>query len=132
MITRKEKCLVLSADSMGDLPLLKTDYEAAAVIFVRGVVVKNTLGPTTSEAREQALDTVNPVLMGRTIQGIAQLTLGLSTLDARMSDRLDFHSMGVVSIRRALEEAYAAGKASKDLLPYQEKALAAGKGFKVT
>jgi hypothetical protein len=40
---------------------------------------------------------------------IAQSVLGLSTLETRLSDRLDFHELAVWSIRRALEAAYVAG-----------------------
>ena len=36
----------------------------------------------------------------------------LETLDARNSDSLDFHDVAVWSIRAALEEAFAAGRAT--------------------
>ena len=37
----------------------------------------------------------------------------LETLETRRSDSLDFHDVGVVGIRRALEAAYEAGRAAK-------------------
>lgn len=40
---------------------------------------------------------------------IAQKTLGIETLDTRMSDRLDFHEVGVAGLKRALEQAFIAG-----------------------
>ena len=47
------------------------------------------------------------------VEKIAAEGLGLETLETRKSDRLDFHDMSVWQIKRALEEAYAAGKAAK-------------------
>lgn len=48
----------------------------------------------------------------RAITEAATRHLGLDTLDARGSDRLDFHDLSVGAIRDALEAAYAAGAAS--------------------
>lgn len=44
---------------------------------------------------------------------IARKTLRLETLEERKMDSLDFHELGVHSIREALEEAYDAGHAAK-------------------
>lgn len=44
-----------------------------------------------------------------TLARIARATLGIETLDARGSDRLDFHEVSVASLRAALEAAYHAG-----------------------
>jgi hypothetical protein len=44
---------------------------------------------------------------------IARQVLGIPTLEARNSDRLDFHEIGVWSLRQALSEAYLAGRASR-------------------
>lgn len=46
----------------------------------------------------------------RELESIAKAKLGVDTLEARNSDRLDFHDLGVVSIREALEFAYEAGR----------------------
>ncbi|MFZ5635456.1 MAG: hypothetical protein E6Q50_14445 [Lysobacter sp.] len=48
----------------------------------------------------------------RVIAQIAEKHLGLSTLEERGADRLDFQELSVASIRAALEAAYAAGAAS--------------------
>jgi Family of unknown function (DUF6900) len=47
-------------------------------------------------------------LLGR----IAAEILGIETLDSRVSDDLDFHELGVRSIKRALEAAFEAGQLS--------------------
>jgi hypothetical protein len=44
---------------------------------------------------------------------IAKRHLRLETLDERRMDRLDFHELGVLSIRDALAATYRAGQASK-------------------
>lgn len=41
---------------------------------------------------------------------IARQELGIETVEERGSDRLDFHEVSAMSIRRALEAAYAAGQ----------------------
>jgi len=43
------------------------------------------------------------------IEQIAKRDLGIETLRARNSDRLDFHDLHVGAIRRALENAFIAG-----------------------
>jgi hypothetical protein len=48
----------------------------------------------------------------RIVSEIASIHLGLSTLEERGVDRLDFHELSVASIRAALEAAYAAGAGS--------------------
>ncbi len=40
---------------------------------------------------------------------IAQKHLGIDTLETRQSDNLDFHDVGVESLRNALEAAFMAG-----------------------
>lgn len=47
------------------------------------------------------------------IKKIASFYLHLDTLETRSSDRLDFSSQAVWSLKTALEAAYAAGKAAK-------------------
>ena len=47
------------------------------------------------------------------VEAIARKELSLETLDARNSDSLDFHEHGVWELRRALNAAYAAGKAAR-------------------
>ena len=44
------------------------------------------------------------------MQRIAHEILGMETLEVRNSDRLDFHDLGVSTIRRALEAAFEAGR----------------------
>lgn len=44
------------------------------------------------------------------IRKIAAKLLFIETLDQRNSDQLDFHSLGVLAIRKALEAAYDAGR----------------------
>jgi len=44
---------------------------------------------------------------------IAQTHLNIDTLEERKSDRLDFHDVGVLNIKAALEAAFEAGKASR-------------------
>ena len=44
------------------------------------------------------------------IAEIAKRVLGLETLEARESDALDFHELAVWTVKRALEEAYEAGR----------------------
>ena len=44
---------------------------------------------------------------------IAQEHLNFETLEERKSDSLDFKDVGVLSVKSALEAAYAAGKASR-------------------
>ena len=46
----------------------------------------------------------------RAIEEIAARVLNIQTLQTRNSDRLDFYERGVGSLKRALEEAYAAGE----------------------
>ena len=44
------------------------------------------------------------------IAAIARESLGIETLEQRFRDCLDFHEVGVISLREALERAYAAGQ----------------------
>ncbi len=46
----------------------------------------------------------------KTITEIAREELELETLEARESDRLDFHNLAVWQIKRALVDAYEAGR----------------------
>jgi hypothetical protein len=50
-----------------------------------------------------------------TLATIAREKLGIETLEERHRDALDFHDLGVVWIRRALEAAYEAGRAKRSL-----------------
>ena len=51
------------------------------------------------------------------LEGIAQKTLRLQTLDAHNSDRLDFHEVHVHAVREALAQAWYAGAAQGGLAP---------------
>jgi len=44
------------------------------------------------------------------VQKIAKLTLGIETLETRNMDDLDFYQLSVYSIKKALYQAYLAGK----------------------
>ena len=48
-----------------------------------------------------------------TLERIAREHLGIETLEERKSDRLDFHDLAVWQIKKALEQAFAAGANSK-------------------
>lgn len=48
--------------------------------------------------------------MKKTIEKIAKEILRINTLRTRNSDALDFHDVGVASLRAALEAAYRAGR----------------------
>ena len=48
----------------------------------------------------------------QTIQRIVREVLWLQTLEQRGRDHLDFHEVSIWQIRRALEQAYEAGRAS--------------------
>jgi hypothetical protein len=63
----------------------------------------------------------------KTLAEIAARHLHLETLETRNSDSLDFHDMGVWSIRQALEAAYEAGRQSRKPVPPKARA----KGGKV-
>jgi hypothetical protein len=63
----------------------------------------------------------------KTLAEIAARHLHLETLETRNSDSLDFHDMGVWSIRQALEAAYEAGRQSREPVPPKARA----KGGKV-
>lgn len=52
-----------------------------------------------------------------TINTIAKDTLGIDTLETRMSDSLDFHDVAVWMVKDALEKAYNAGRSSASRLP---------------
>ena len=43
---------------------------------------------------------------------IAERHLGIETLETRNTDSLDFHELGVASIKAALEAAYEAGRSA--------------------
>ena len=47
------------------------------------------------------------------LERIAVEILGVPTLEERKSDGLDFHDIGIVSLKHALEAAFKAGKDSK-------------------
>jgi len=48
--------------------------------------------------------------MNKELETIAKEHLGVETLEVRGLDRLDFHDVGVVGIRKALEAAFELGK----------------------
>ncbi len=50
------------------------------------------------------------VEVDKLLAGIARRELKVPTLDERKSDQLDFHEVGVWSLRRALRSAYQAGR----------------------
>ena len=57
---------------------------------------------------------------------IAQEQLGIQTLTPQNRDHLDFHDVGVLSLRDALDAAYRAGQAAgQDLVRAAEALLAA-------
>ena len=60
-------------------------------------------------AADEAAPIAPPDVVGR----IARDVLGVPTLEARNSDSLDFHDLGVWSIRAALEAAFEAGRCAK-------------------
>ena len=47
------------------------------------------------------------------LEKIAREELGIETLEERRSDRLDFHEVGVVKLRKALERAYRLGREAR-------------------
>lgn len=51
-----------------------------------------------------------PDLAKAAAENIAKRVLGISTLDTRDSDSLDFHQVAVWSVEAALREAYQAGR----------------------
>lgn len=50
------------------------------------------------------------------LEDIAEKHLGINTLKVRNSDSLDFHDVGVASLKAALEAAYRAGAQSQTYL----------------
>lgn len=52
--------------------------------------------------------------LNATLEQIARETLFVETLETRKSDDADFHDVAVWQIKKALEQAYAAGAASKE------------------
>ncbi len=51
------------------------------------------------------------------LEEIAKGCLGISTLNTRNSDRLDFHEIAVWNLKQALQLAYTAGRDSKPAKP---------------
>lgn len=49
------------------------------------------------------------IAVGELLEKIAQKHLGVQTLEHRNRDRLDFHEVGVSSLRNALEAAFVSG-----------------------
>jgi hypothetical protein len=49
----------------------------------------------------------------RALEEIAAKVLNIPTLQARLSDRLDFHEVAVWSVKEALETAFAIGRDSR-------------------
>jgi hypothetical protein len=59
------------------------------------------------ELEDQFIQQLNSV-----IDEIANDYLGIATLQTRCSDKLDFHSVAVWNVKRALRDAYIAGRQS--------------------
>lgn len=59
------------------------------------------------EIQDQFMQQLNSV-----IDEIANDYLGIATLQTRCSDKLDFHSVAVWSVKNALTDAYIAGRQS--------------------
>jgi hypothetical protein len=59
------------------------------------------------------MNTTNDNTRDAAVARIAREVLHIETLEVRNRDRLDFHDLGVGSIRDALEAAYEAGRASR-------------------
>lgn len=57
-------------------------------------------------------ESINKIKKG--INNIAKIILGIETLEPRNLDRLDFYDLHVVTIRKALEEAYNLGSADNN------------------
>lgn len=51
--------------------------------------------------------------IGHRVEQIAREKLGIETLTERRSDRLDFHDVGLVQFREALERAYRLGRRTR-------------------
>lgn len=56
--------------------------------------------------------TAEELAITKVIEAVAKQHLGVATLTARKSDRLDFHEVSVESLRAALEAAFHAGTVS--------------------
>lgn len=84
--------------------------------------VNHGLSPLTPEQTKQSVEKFhesmghidNLLNQKNILLKIAQRHLGLPTLEARKSDRLDFKEQSVWSIKDALEAAYEAGKKAKE------------------
>lgn len=61
------------------------------------------------------------------LEAIAKKHLWIETLETRHSDRLDFHEVGVASLKAALQAAFEAGKKSRGGAVRQEKARHGGR-----
>jgi hypothetical protein len=68
---------------------------------------------TIREETGKILPRTTPKSKAEIFTRIAQTHLNIDTLEERKSDSLDFHDVGVLNIKAALEAAYAAGKASR-------------------
>ena len=69
---------------------------------------RNDKGKTKMKTKQNTAKNTNEAF-----EQIAKETLGISTLTAQLADRLDFHTIGVWQLKRALQAAYDLGKASK-------------------
>jgi hypothetical protein len=90
-------------------PMMHDDYADEAESAQRG-----TAWPQAAalwRVYEQAAQRCDAeVEVDKLLAGIARRELKVPTLDERKSDPLDFHEVGVWSLRRALRSAYQAGR----------------------
>jgi uncharacterized protein HemY len=103
-------------------PLTHDDYADAAESAERGEAwpQASVLGIRAAEVcddverRNRYLDAAakcdREVEIDKLLAGIARRELRVPTLDARNSDDLDFHDIGVCALRQALRLAYRAGR----------------------
>jgi hypothetical protein len=83
---------------------------------MNGPVEERTTMATTRQARKVAdgdRRDFSELTMNTEIERIGRELLGLETLETRNSDSLDFSEQAVWTLRRALEAAYNAGRATR-------------------
>jgi uncharacterized protein HemY len=107
---------------MDTRPLTHDDYADAAESAERGTAwtqasalwIRAAEATDDVERRNRYLDAAakcdREVEVDKLLAGIARRELWVPTLDVRNSDSLDFHDIGVSSLRRALRSAYRAGR----------------------
>ncbi|MEX2186158.1 MAG: hypothetical protein WD875_05155 [Pirellulales bacterium] len=86
-----------------------TAWSQASALWIRAAEVTDEV-----ERRNRYLDAAakcdREVEVDKLLADIARRELRVPTLDERKSDSLDFHEVGVWSMRRALRSAYRAGR----------------------